>query len=70
MDQDSPRSSDDDQDLVHSSHLDETLRELQDKVNEHEETLRKVRTHAPSPSLSLLTPPTPRPLDLADEPLC
>ena len=50
MDQDSPRSSDDDQDLVHSSHLDETLRELQDKVNEHEETLRKVER-----------PPFPRP---------
>ena len=32
-----------DHDPVHSSHLEQTLQELQQRVNEHEEALRKVR---------------------------
>lgn len=40
MDRSSPHN--DDYDLNHASHLEETLRELEEKVKEHEETLRKV----------------------------
>lgn len=35
-------SQDDDYDLNHSSHLEETLNELEEKVKEHEDILKKV----------------------------
>ncbi|KAK7752713.1 hypothetical protein SLS62_005265 [Diatrype stigma] len=41
MDRNSPHN--DDYDQIHSSHLEETLRELEEKVSEHEETIRKLR---------------------------
>lgn len=40
MDRNSPQN--DGYDPMHSSHLEETLRELEEKISEHEDTLKKV----------------------------
>ncbi|RYO74402.1 hypothetical protein DL766_008854 [Monosporascus sp. MC13-8B] len=60
---DSNLRRDDDDDLGHSSRLEETLKELTEKVNEHEEALKKLRS-TPARNQPGHTTPTRAPLEI------